>query len=346
MKKQGLAVSTCGIIVFIILVFFVVLSQKTEGDAQKSFKIGVSMYNSSDTFIVYIMSNLQKEVNAYEQNTGFKIDLDISGAEGSQRMQNEKVKQYIDLDYDVVCVNLVGHTDTAEIINAALKNEVPILFFNNQPVAEDIENYENFYYIGVDSYESVSLQGELILMHWNENQDIIDKNGDGILDYVILEGEIGHQDSILRSRLVTEYLSEHGIESNKLDSQIAHWSRSQAYAIVDTWYYTYGEEIEMIICGNDDMALGAVDALNKIEEEQGVVQCIPIVGIDATPVALEAIERGELLGTVDAGAKRYAQGILSWAMQQAGRDDYETALEIIDEKYIKVPMQIVYSGNL
>lgn len=345
MKKQGLAVSTCGIVTFILIIFAVVLWQKEEVFVPQAFKIGVSTYNSADTFISSIMSNLEQEVDAYEKETGYKIDLDISAAEGNQRTQNNKVKRYIELGYDVVCINLVDHTDTSEIINLALASGTPLLFFNNRPVPEDIDHYENFYYIGVDSYESAMLQSELIIEYWNENRDVVDKNGDGILNYVMLEGEMGHQDSILRARVVIEHLNAHGIETNKLESHIAHWSRSQAYAIIDAWYETHGESIEMIICGNDDMALGAVDALKRIKEEEGVVETIPIVGIDGTAIAIDAIEKGELIGTVDAGATQYAKGILSWAMEHDSREaeenDDKNELEIAREKYISVPMQII-----
>ncbi|MFI3174105.1 MAG: galactose ABC transporter substrate-binding protein [Bacillota bacterium] len=346
MKKQDeIAIFIVVLVAVISTLFFFVSRQGEEIAVQKSFKIGVSTYDSSDTFISYIMSNLEQEVKAYEKQTGFKIDLDISAAEGNQRIQNEKIERYIDLDYDVLCINLVDRTDTIEIISAALEIGIPILFFNREPAPEDIENYENFYYLGVDSYESALLQSELISTYWKENKEIIDKNGDGILDYVMLEGETGHQDTILRSRFVIEQLNQNEIPTNKIDSKIANWNRSQAYAITDTWYRTYGNEIEMIICNNDDMALGAVDALKLLEEEQGAVSCIPIVGIDATQVALESIEKGELIGTVDAGATGYAKGIMTWAMQKAGRDDYESELKITDQKYINVPMKIVYSPD-
>lgn len=91
----------------------------------------------------------------------------------------------------------------------------------------------------------------------------MDKNGDGILQYVMLEGEMGHQDTILRSDYVLQTIEDGGVKLQKLDAETADWMRSRADAIMEQWIAEMGDEIELVLCNNDDMALGAADALKE-----------------------------------------------------------------------------------
>lgn len=100
----------------------------------------------------------------------------------------------------------------------------------------------------------------------------MDKNGDGILQYVMLEGEMGHQDTILRSDYVLQTIEDGGVKLQKLDAETADWMRSRADAIMEQWIAEMGDEIELVLCNNDDMALGAADALKrKILQQQYLV---------------------------------------------------------------------------
>ena len=121
----------------------------------------------------------------------------------------------------------------------------------------------------------------------------IDKNGDGILQYVMLEGEMGHQDTILRSDYVIQTIEDGGVKLQKLDAETADWMRSRADAIMEQWIAEMGDEIELVLCNNDDMALGAADALKRKNFTAAVF------GIDGTPAGLEALEQKILWATVD-----------------------------------------------
>ena len=84
----------------------------------------------------------------------------IRDAAGSQRTQNDQVRELIDAGCNVLCVNLVDRADPSEIIDLARESDVPIIFFNREPVAEDLQQWDKMYYVGADAKESGVMQGE------------------------------------------------------------------------------------------------------------------------------------------------------------------------------------------
>ena len=88
---------------------------------------------------------------------------------------------------DVICVNLVDRTDPTAIIDLAEKNNIPVIFFNRELVEEDLERWTRLYYVGAQAFESGIMQGELAAEAFLTDQSL-DKNGDGIFQYVVLEG--------------------------------------------------------------------------------------------------------------------------------------------------------------
>ena len=82
-----------------------------------------------------------------------------------------------------------------------------------------------------------------------------------------------------------------GVPIEKIAGGIANWERSQASALMEQWIHAYPDTIELVVSNNDDMALGAIDAL-----ERAGIDGMNVVGIDGTTPGLEALENGKLLG--------------------------------------------------
>ena len=97
----------------------------------------------------------------------------------------------------------------------------------------------------------------------------IDHNKDGKIQYVVLEGEAGHQDAIIRTENAVDTLNKNGIELEKLSYQIANWNRAQAQNRMEQMLGQYKNKIELVLANNDDMALGALDAYKKFELYRG-----------------------------------------------------------------------------
>ena len=288
MKKTLLMIILCG-----MLLFGLSGCGETSTDTGGKVQVGVTYYNQTDTFLGELIDCFKTSLE--EHNTGeLEVTAMVREAAGSEKTQNEQVRELIDAGCNVLCVNLVDRADPSEIIDMARESDIPLIFFNREPVEEDMLQWEQTYYVGAPARQSGQMQGELAA-------DVIraggvDRNGDGRIQYVILEGEADHQDAIIRTESVVNTLQEKGVELEKLDYQIANWNRAQAQNRMRQMIGQFHDEIELVLSNNDDMAMGAVDAynaLNYTEENRPV-----FFGVDGTAVGLQAVKDGDLAGTV------------------------------------------------
>ena len=277
-----------------------------------------------------------------EEATGVAINVEVMDASQSQLTQNEQVKSLIEKGCDVICVNLVDRTEPTTITDLAENKQVPIIFFNRELVAEDLERWSELYYVGADALQSGVLEGELAANAFKTNAKM-DKNGDGICQYVVLEGEAGHQDSIVRTEYSVNTLIENGVEAEKLGYAMANWNRAQAQTKTAALLTQFSGKIELIIANNDDMALRAIDALrdSQIPREDWP----GVVGIDGTDAGLLAVENGEMLGTVYNDKEGQAREMLNLAFAIATNGDKDS-IPLIDGKYVRTPYHKVTQENV
>ena len=305
-------------------------------EEKRSIRIGVSLYRGDDTFINNIRSELENCAKEYEQENGVKVTLDIQDAKGSQNTQNNQVERFISLGCDVMCINPVDRTAASAMIDKAMAAEIPVVFFNRQPVEEDMDRWDQIYYVGAVARESAVLQGSIVVEQYQKDPKSLDLNGDGVVSYVLLEGESSHQDSLIRTEWSIRTLKDGGVPIEKITGGIANWERSQASALMEQWLEQYPDTIELVVCNNDDMALGAIDALDRAQ-----VQGINLVGIDATTPGLEAVRAGKLLGTVSSDKEQYAGAIFSIAAAKALGQAVPGELSLEEGKYYWSPQKIV-----
>lgn len=304
-----------------------------EQSEPKSIRIGVSVYDQYDTFVSQMMADFNEYAAMREKETGVVINIEIYNAAGSQTTQNSQVGEMLDDGCDVVCVNLVDRTEPTTIIDMAEKNQVPVIFFNRELVEEDLERWNQLYYVGAKAFESGVMEGEIAADAFKEHPEV-DKNGDGIFQYIVLEGEAGHQDAIVRTEYAVSTIIENGVEVEKLGYAIANWNRAQAQTKMTQMLSEYETEIELVIANNDDMALGAIDALKASEMDRD--EWPVIVGIDGTDVGLAAVAAGEMAGTVYNDKKGQAQAMLDLAYELSVGGDL-TELNLENGKYIRLP---------
>ena len=117
---------------------------------KNSIRIGVLLYRGDDTFIGTLRSGLEDKAKEYEQETGIKVKLDIMDAKGSQNTQNSQVERLISLGCDALCINSVDRSSASIIIDKAMDAGTPVVFFNREPVEEDMNRWEKLYYVGAD----------------------------------------------------------------------------------------------------------------------------------------------------------------------------------------------------
>jgi methyl-galactoside transport system substrate-binding protein len=316
-------------------------SDKNNGKVE-TIKIGVAIYRKDDTFISSLCSNLEQIAKSKELASGKKIVVNIVDGQSSQALQTDQVTQFISQNYDVICVNMVDRTAAAVIVDKAKAADIPVIFFNREPVEEDLRMWSRAYYVGADAAESGRLQGEIIAKMFQETPERIDKNGDGKIQYVMLEGEQEHQDALLRTEYSIKAVTNAGIPVEKLANDTANWQRAQGTAKMAQWIEKFGDRIEVVFSNNDDMALGAIDAIKDSSKKINPI----VVGIDATQNGLKAMEDGTMAGTVFNDAKGQAQAIFDLAYSLTPGENSSASVEIEQEHYITIPYWTVTKDNI
>ena len=341
---MGTGARRLGVLLLSLLLLGLAGCTRSGGEGPVTVRIGVALYQQDDTFISTVVQHLEQLAKEEEQARDIKLNLNIADGRGSQSAQNEQVDRFLAQGYDIICVNIVDRTAAAVIIDKAQSAGVPVIFFNREPVEEDLARWEGAYYVGCDGAQSGQMQGQIVLDAWQTDPGALDRNGDGVLQYVMLEGEPGHQDALLRTENSLKVLVQAGVPTEKLASDTANWQRGQATTRMLQWLERFGAEIEVVFANNDDMALGAIDACLDAGLAEDVLPFV--VGVDATPPALDAVAEGLLKGTVRNDAAGLARSMLDLGCALAAGEDPGEAVELVDGKYVWLDYATVTRDNL
>lgn len=268
-------------------------TQAEGGDTSQKVTVGACIYKFDDTFMTgvrNVMESKKAELN---------VDLSIVDSQNKQPTQNEQVDTFITKGVNALAINPVDRTAAGPLVDKAKAENIPIVFMNREPEADVMASYDKVWYVGAKAEESGTMSGEIIAEYFEANPSA-DKNGDHKVQYVMLTGEPGHQDAVLRTEYSTKALKDKGWEGEQLASDTAMWDKVQATDKMKNFITAHTlDKIEAVICNNDDMALGAIEALKAEGYNTGdESKFIPVVGVDATAPALEAMGNGSLLGTV------------------------------------------------
>lgn len=268
----------------------------TNGLSQRSVMIDVVLYNFKDKYVSLVMENLEE---IQKQNEG-KVVFRFYDGKGNQSTQDEVLSNLVSDNADILMVNLVDTRATQDVINRFKSKNIPIIFFNREPVSVDaLRYYGKAYYVGTNAKEAGEMQGKIIVDIWNKDRKFIDKNNNGVLQYVMLEGEHGSIEARERSESSIGTINKAGIKTEQLALKAADWQRDLAKTNISSLLLQYGKNIEAIIANNDEMAIGAVEALQNNGYNLGDKnKTIVVVGIDATAEARELIKKGFMAGSV------------------------------------------------
>lgn len=329
-----------GILICICMLFLCACG-RTQPSAADKVHVGVTFYNQSDTYLSELLDSFKVKLKNHEAE-GLETTVMIRDAGGSQRTQDDQVKELLNAGCNILCVNLVDRADPSEIIDLAREYDVPIIFFNREPVAEDLMQWDKLYYIGADAKQSGVMQGEMVVDLIKADSQI-DRNKDGKIQYVVLEGEAGHQDAIIRTETAVETLKNSGIELEKMGYQIANWNRAQAQNRMEQMISQYQNKIELVLANNDDMALGALDAYKKLNYTEAT---LPVFfGIDGTDVGLEAVADARISGTVYNDKEGQAKAMADLAAALVSGEGMEK-IKFKNDRYIYLPYEKVTKENV
>ena len=276
----------------------------------------------------------------------------------------------------VAATGFMGCSKKAASSSVVMSKDKPLVFFNRQPsdpttgvIDMDTMNWnDKTYYVGFDAAGGGAVQGELILdFLQNADPDVIDRNGDGVIGYVLCIGDVGHNDSKARTEGARRALGTWNGTTEPTDvkegsvtvggkefrvvelegkamtgTDGSTWNANAATEAMGNWATKYGDRIDMVISNNDGMAMGCLQASNY---PAGV----PIFGYDANADAIEAVGAGKLTGTVsqnvDAQATATLQVIRNLLDGLSGSDVYTKGISEQDQYGNKISADLEYIAD-
>lgn len=291
-----------GIAILLALSFLVAFGASVSAQAQP--KIGVCIYKFDDTFMSYVRNQIETAAKG-------KAVLSVQDSQYDQPRQNDQVDQFIVQGMNGLAINMVDPSAVSVLIQKAQKKNLPLVLFNREPAASDMAKYSKAYYVGAKAQQSGTMEGEIVAQYWKSHPEA-DLNHDGVLQYVMLIGDPSNTDAKYRTEFSVKAVTAAGIKVQKLAEDTAMWDRPKAQEKMAAWLAAYAGQIEVVFANNDDMALGAIEALKAAGYFQNG-KYMPVVGVDATPPALDALNQGTLLGTVLNDAVKQGQATFDLA---------------------------------
>ena len=292
------------------------------------------IYDGNDTFIAEMLSQIISTMPP-------DIYFEVYDAGNSQSVQNRQIVDALDGGYDIFIINPVDRLASGSIVERVSREDIPIIFFNREPLLEALEGHENVFYVGAATYSHGIKRADLALDFFAGPYGSIMLGADGRAGLIILKGEHGHQDAEIRTASSIDRLREREFDVDILAIHSANWRRHDAFHAMRQLHIQFGNEIDILFSNNDDMALGAIDYLLHAEifteGKQPHEQPFIIISVDGTPVGLDAVSRGLVYGTIQNDITGQSDAILTLAYHiVTGRDMSEFPFPIVNGHFIYI----------
>lgn len=293
-------------------------------------KVGICVYWSDDDYMSIYISEL---VRYMVEDLGFtKENIAVLDGENSQATQNDQIGRCISGGADLLIVNPVDPFVISDITDRIIAAGIPLIYINREPTLDEQQRWGNnnwpVTYVGTDARQAGIMQGQILV---DLGISEVDLNQNGKVEYVMIMGNPESENAQYRTEFSIRAMEDAGMDVECLDQQRGDWDRLWAKQITAADLEQFGSQLEVVFCNNDTMALGAMEA---IEEAGRVVnEDIFLLGIDALPEALEALQEGRITGTVlnDQFAQAEATGKAAVNYLQGNRNEYHIGCD-----YVKV----------
>lgn len=281
-------------------------------------KVGVFFHTFNDPFILNVRKNLE-DIQKQNEN---KVNFTFFDANDNQIVQNESIDKAINEGVNLLVINLASRNipQVQGIIERITKSKIPfILYLSSSPeIINLLANYRNVVAIGVDNEQSGILQGKILYNAWNANKETYDKNGDGVMQYIMFKGPSDSPTAVERSKYSIQAINDAGIRTEEIFSVVCNWNQECAETSMEPLLLVNANKIEAIISNNDAMAIGAIKTLQKYGFNlNNGSNHIPIVGFDGLPEAQELIKQGIMTGTVIQDPSEHAKALYTILMNLA-----------------------------
>ena len=160
-------------------------------------------------------------------------------------------------------------TLAASILNKAADLNITFILFNRETEEKNLMISDNIWYVGTNAKTEGIIQGEMLTKLWSRQNTEVDRNKNGKLDYVLVEGEETHFDTIRRTNGFLESSSD--INLNQLGNISADWRRTLAFDEFSKLDQKIIDNVEVVVCHNDDMALGIYDYYKENQMQMPII---------------------------------------------------------------------------
>ena len=300
-----------------------------EGVDVENAKIGISIYQFTDNFMTLYRTEL---VRYLTEDLGFNPDnVIVQDGKNDQAEQTNQINNFITDQVDVMILNLVQSSSAPQVTDMCNEAGIPVVYINRQPDETESDRWASdglkATYIGADARQSGTFQGEEIL----ETENKGDINGDGKVSYIMVQGDPENIDAQYRTEYSIKALTDAGVEVDELLLQRGDWDQAKGQQIVQDALTQYGDDVEVVFCNNDAMALGALQAIQAAGRTVG--KDIYLVGVDALTDAVQNIVDGNFTGTVFNDYFGQAQGAANLAVKFLKGEEVDP-VNMVD--YVKV----------
>ncbi|QEE46676.1 sugar ABC transporter substrate-binding protein [Rhizobium sp. WL3] len=278
--------------------------------------IGVSMANS-DTFLTVLRKGIEKAAGDASQPVQIEI------ADDDVQKQLSQIQNFIASKVDAIIVNAVDTSATAPMTKLAIDAGIPIVYVNRQPADVDALGDKGAF-VASNEVESGTLQTQEIC-------EILGGKG----DILVMVGDLANQAAVQRTKDIHDVIATPECAGLKiLDEQTAAWDPVKAQDLMTNWIAA-GHKPAAVIANNDNMAIGAINAMKSAGWD---MKDVVVGGIDATQEALAYMKAGDLDVTVFQDAFGQGAGAVDAAVKLAKG-------EKVDAK-VWIPFQLVTPENM
>ena len=285
--------------------------------------IGVSMALFDDNFLTVLRNGMDEHAKTLDG-----VTLQIEDAGNDVAKQLDQINNFVASGVSAIIVNPVDTSATQAMSDAAAAAGIPLVYVNREPVNVD-SLPDNQAFVASNERDSGTLETMEVCR-------LLTEAGKTEANIYVMMGELSNQAAVQRTADIHDVMASGncGVTLNIIDEQTGNWSRDQGQTLMTNWLTT-GTAFDAVISNNDEMAIGAIQALKA----GGVDMTTVIVGgVDATQDALAAMQAGDLDATVFQDAAGQGSGAVNAALALAKG-------EAVEQK-VYVPFLLVTPANV
>jgi inositol transport system substrate-binding protein len=272
------------------------------------------MAHFDDNFLTMIRSAMVEHAAAYPD-----IELQFADAQGDVGRQLSQIQNFVTQDAAAIIVNAADTSATAGMTKIARDAGVPLVYVNRRPAEDTLPS--GVVFVGSDDLQAGTLEMEELARLMNYRGRV-----------AIMVGELASNGAQLRTRAVESVVARYpGMKI--VEKQVGNFQRERGLDLMNNWL-TAGAAIDAVAANNDEMAIGAIMAIQQAQVAPGKIL---VGGVDATPDALAEVAKGTLAVTVFQNARGQARGALDAAVKLSRKQPVDS--------FVSIPFELVTREN-